>query len=113
MFRHLLSAAVMTAGLGFAGTANEAQARDRHDHDRGRHHDRHHDHSRFDRGGHHHHRDHGRFDRGRYFIQPYPYHGRSNFRGGYYGRPGGFYGRPYGGGGIVIGTDRFQLGIFR
>lgn len=106
MFRHFLTAAVMAAGLGFAGTAQTAEAHDRHRFDRGRHFD----HGRFHRG-----HDHGRFNhrRGDFRIQPYPYYGRSHFRGGYYGRPGGFYGRPYGGTGIFIGTDRFQLGILR
>lgn len=105
MFRHLLAATVAAAGIGLAGTADTAQAGDRH---------RGHDHRRFDRGHHrghhdgHYHRDHGRLR-----IQPYPNYGRSGFGRGYYGGSG-FYGRPYNGGsGFYIGTNRFQLGIFR
>jgi hypothetical protein len=108
MFRHLLAATVAAAGIGLAGTADTAQAGDRH---RGHDHDRGHDHHRYDRGHHHGHY-HG--DRGRFRIQPYRYHGRSGFGRGYYGGSGGFYGRPYyGGSGFYIGTNRFQLGIFR
>ena len=96
MFRHLLAATVAAAGIGLAGTADTAQARDHHHH-----------HGRSFNHGHHH----GNYfgGRGGHRIQSNRYFGRSGFRG----HRGGYYGRPYYGNGFFIGTNGFQLGIYR
>jgi hypothetical protein len=100
MFRHLLSAAVIAAGIGFVGTADTAQARDHHHHFRG---------NVFRGHGN------GHFHGGRrlFHTRRLPFLGRSIYRGGYYGGSGGYYSSPYGyGNGYGYGGRGFSLNIW-
>lgn len=106
MFRKLLAAGVVAAGVGIAGTASEAEAGDRH------HRGGHHHHGGWSGGHHHHHHHHhGGYRGGRMRIQPFPYYGGGFRRGGYYGAPWG--GRHYGGSGLYIQGRNFSFGYVR